>query len=705
MVRVKGPPVRKGSWRWAAQVAELTAWGSAAVVFLVAHIADLPTPRYLASLALIALLCGWTWGYFHHLLPRRPDDVPAVMLSLATAFAFAAGLFVLLRPAVPQAHAVFLPVIVVAGLLGGLPQALVAGGAAAAGELLLATLSGVPPSLLGWVVHGASFGLVAAIAGLLARELRSHYRGEQKEQRLATAVRHRLMAVLDAVDEAIVFSDRSNIVRVINRRAAELFDLDPDAYLGGPVVELLRTVARASEDPEGFMETFQQLRDDPELEIRTQIEQLLPARRQLRLYSAPARDEAGVLVGRIDVYTDISEAVGRAAEIERAYEEARKTAESFQRGLLPTAVPRLPRTSLVAHYVPAAGRRAVCGDFYDFVPLPDGRVAFVIGDVCGIGPAAAHDAALARYTLRSLSDDEPDPSKLLEHLNQHLLRHLAPERFVRLLYAVLDPERAAFEYANAGHVPPVLFRCRSGEVHWLEEGGIALGIEDDARFKVARVQLEPGDTVLLFTDGLTEATRNDQPFGRGRLVDLVHDYGVGTPGDLVQALRRAVEGWAGAELRDDLAMVACQVAPDTAAAEPERELVLPNEPARVAEIRAFVASFLADLRAPVEDAAEFLLAVSEAAANAARYGRRPEGRSELRVRCSARGERVVVSVADDGPGLDPARLQRTELPDRFASGGRGLFLMNSLSDDVDIDSGPNGTTVTLARALLRAPRL
>lgn len=705
MVRVKGPPVRKGSWRWAAQVAELTAWGSAAVVFLVVHIADLPTPRYLASLALIALLCGWIWGYFHHLLPRRSDDVPAVVLSLATAFAFAAGLFVLLRPDVPQAHVVFVPVIVVAGLLGGLPQALVAGGASSAGELLLGALSARAPSLLAWVVHGALFGLVAAIAGLLARELRSHYRGEQKEQRLATAVRHRLMAVLDAVDEAIVFSDRSNTVRVINRRAAELFDIEPDAYLGGPVVELLRTIARASEDPEGFMETFQQLRDDPELEIRTQVEQLLPARRQLRLYSAPARDDSGALVGRIDVYTDISEAVRRAAEIERAYEEARQTAESFQRGLLPTTVPRLPRTSLVAHYVPAAGRRAVCGDFYDFVPLPDGRVVLVVGDVCGIGPTAAHDAALARYTLRSLSDDEPDAGGLLQHLNQHLLRHLAPERFVRLIYAVLDPERAALEYANAGHVPPVLFRCRSGEVQWLEEGGIALGIEDDARFKVGRVQLEPGDTVLLFTDGLTEAPRMGQPFGRGRLVDLVRDYGVGTPGELVQALRRALEAWAGAELRDDLAMVACQVVPDTAAAEPERELVLPNEPARVAEIRAFVASFLSDLRAPVEDAAEFLLAVSEAAANAARHGRRPEGRSELRVRCSARGERVVVSVTDDGAGLDPARLQRTELPDRFASGGRGLFLMHSLSDDVDIDSSPAGTTVTLARALLRGRRL
>ena len=95
-----------------------------------------------------------------------------------------------------------------------------------------------------------------------------------------------------------------------------------------------------------------------------------------------------------------------------------------------------------------------------------------------------------------------------------------------------------------------------------------------------------------------------------------------------------------------------QVVPDALVGEPTRELVLPNEPARLSEIRRFVAHYLADVRAPVDISSEIVLAVSEAAGNAARYGRRQEGRSELRIRCSLAGPMVEIAVADDGGGFD-----------------------------------------------------
>ena len=88
----------------------------------------------------------------------------------------------------------------------------------------------------------------------------------------------------------------------------------------------------------------------------------------MRMYSGPAFDDSGELVGRIEVFTDVTEAARRATEVERLYEEARSVAESYQRSVLPDEVPSLPRVSVVANYVAAAGRRAVCGDFYDFVP-------------------------------------------------------------------------------------------------------------------------------------------------------------------------------------------------------------------------------------------------------------------------------------------------------------------------------------------------
>ena len=235
---------------------------------------------------------------------------------------------------------------------------------------------------------------------------------------------------------------------------------------------------------------------------------------------------------------------------------------------------------------------------------------------------------------------------------------------------------------------------------------MVLGVTPDLTFKAGEIELHPGDTLVLYTDGVTEAPRNGRPFGQGKFSDLITDFGAGTPGEVVQAIRRSVETWSfGSELRDDLALVVCQVVPDTAVDEPTRELVLPNEPARIADVRRFVSSFLSDLRCPVDVSHEVVLAANEAAANACRYGRRPNSRGELRVRCAARAREVVLTIADEGPGFDARSLARRSLPDRFASGGRGLYLMQSLMDDVDIASSSAGTTVTLVRSIPPAPAL
>lgn len=695
--------VIKGSWRWAAQVAEIIAWVTAGLALLVVSAAGLPAARYRLGLALCVLLAGWIVGFFHLVLPRTAHTPPIVGGSVLVALGLTTGLYAVLHGFVPTSQLLFVPMIVIVSLVGNYPATLVAAATAIGGYVTVAELAEVSPSLPVLYLNCVVFALSATVAGLLARELRQHYRGEQAEHQVATAVRHRLQAVLDAVDEAIIFRTKDGSLRFVNERAVEIFGLQRGEFLGGPVVELLRTIARQTEDPEGFMEVYQDLRDDPERELRTEIEQIIPSRRELRLYSGPTFDESGALVGRIDVFTDITQAVRHAAEIERLYEEARQTAESFQRALLPETVPTLPRVSLVAHYVPASAPRAVCGDFYDFVPLADGRVALVIGDVCGLGPAAANDAALSRYSLRSFAGQETDPGALLERMNSHVYMQSRSERFVRMLVAVLDPERALLTYANAGHVPPLLYRSGPSEVEWLSQGGLALGIELDTDYKSGQIELDPGDMLVCYTDGITEASRNGLPFGQAKLADIVRDYGIGTPGELVQALRRSVDSWSDGSLRDDLALLVCQVVPDAMVGEPIRELVLPNETSRIAEIRDFVAAFLSDLRVPVDVSFEILLAVSEAAANAARYGRNESGRSEVRVRCVLEGTSLIVTVADDGPGFDTGSELSTDLPERFASGGRGMFLMSELTDDLRVDSSAGGTTVTLTRAVVALP--
>jgi serine phosphatase RsbU (regulator of sigma subunit)/anti-sigma regulatory factor (Ser/Thr protein kinase) len=684
------------------------AWATVALVVVVLSVSDLPAAERRTGFVLTAVLAAWLFTFFHLLLFRSGRRPWIAWAGVVVDVALAGGIFYVLRGYVPSSQLLFVPVILATGLVGGLVEAVAAAVLTIAAYLGVSALQGGLPELVPGGVNSLIFMVSGLIAGLLARELRLHYSGELSEQRAKVAVRHRLLAVLDAVDEGIVYRDRDGIARVVNRRAAELFEVAAEDHIGKPVIDLLRKVARETEDPEEFMETFQQLRDEPEIELRHEFEQIIPARRTLKLYSGAALDDDGSVVGRIDVYTDVSESRRRSAEIERLYEQARRTAESYQRGLLPESVPSLPRVSIVAHYVAAGGRRAVCGDFYDFVPLPDGRIGLVLGDVVGIGPAAANDAALTRYTLRSLVGREDDPGNLMEEVNAQISRQSSQERFMRVLYGVLDPERALFSYTNAGHVPPVLYRARTGAVEWLAEGGLVLGVERDAVYKTAQLELDPGDMLVLYTDGVTEASREGRPFGQGKFSDLVAQYGVGTPGELVQAMRRSVEAWvtvdesAGpVQLRDDIAILVFQVAPDRLLGEPARELVLPNEPSRVPEVRAFVGHFLNDLRAPVEATGEILLAVGEAAANANRHGRRAEGRSEVRVYCSLEGPSIEITIADDGPGFDPGAAART-LPDRFASGGRGLFLMRELMDEVEFDSSNEGTTVTMYRRISRA---
>lgn len=693
--------VQRGSWGWALKVAELTAWSTAGLLLLTLVVAGLPGDVLRQALVLTGGLCLWLLVLFRVLLPRSREERWAAALAFAGSLAIALALFGLLRAHLPSMQLLIVPVIVISGLLSRPLEGIVAALLSAIGYWVVATFAGGAPRLGTGLLNSALFLLSGAIAGVLSDELRSHYRGEQEEHRLANAVRHRLLAVLDAVDEAVVFRDRQGNVRIVNRRAGNLFSVAPDDFLGQPVSELLRTIARRTEDPEGFMETFQELRDSPDAELRVEIEQIMPERRQLRLYSGPTFDDAGVLVGRIDVYTDITDSVRRAAEVERLYEEARATAESYQRALLPKRVPTLPRTSVVARYIPAAGRRAVCGDFYDFVTLSDGHTGMVVGDVCGIGPGAANDAAMARYTLRSLAEEESDTGDLLARMNEIVYAHMGQERFLRLLLGSLDPERALFRYANAGHVPPVVYRAATGLVEWLVEGGVALGVEHRSEYKVGHTELEPGDMLVMYTDGITEASRRGQPFGQGKFSDIVADYGVGTPGEMVQAIGRAVDAWVGeGELRDDLSVVVAQITPDALMGGAEREVVLPNEAARMSEMRAFVRGFLTDVRASVDAAADILLAVGEATANAVRHGRRQAGRSEVRVRCRLAGDTVTVTIADDGPGFDPQVAWGEELPDRFASGGRGLFLMRQFVDQVEIEASPVGTRVWLSKKVL-----
>ena len=160
----------------------------------------------------------------------------------------------------------------------------------------------------------------------------------------------------------------------------------------------------------------------------------------------------------------------------------------------------------------------VGGDFYDILPLPDGRLVIAIGDVAGKGSPAALLMALLLAILRTLVEEALAPQELVCRLNVQVARHAPPSRFITLFYGVFDPSRGTLTYVNAGHLPPFIRRAATGASERLSVTGVALGMFEESTFRAESVGLEHGDLLVLYSDGITEAENPDgEPFDEAGL--------------------------------------------------------------------------------------------------------------------------------------------------------------------------------------------
>ena len=184
----------------------------------------------------------------------------------------------------------------------------------------------------------------------------------------------------------------------------------------------------------------------------------------------------------------------------------------------------------------------VGGDFYDILPLPDARVVVALGDVAGKGSPAALLMALLLAMQRTLLDLGLDAAPLLERLNVQILRHAPSSRFITLLFVTIDPATGDLVSVNAGHLPG-LIRRRNGDIDRLTDGGIALGMFEHSRYTAQTTRLEPGDLLVLYSDGITEAENpSGVPFDEAGLLALIRAH-AGNPDlrDIGAAIIKAVE--------------------------------------------------------------------------------------------------------------------------------------------------------------------
>ncbi|OIJ84589.1 guanylate cyclase [Streptomyces monashensis] len=235
-----------------------------------------------------------------------------------------------------------------------------------------------------------------------------------------------------------------------------------------------------------------------------------------------------------------------------------RLAHDLQAGLLPPELPRIPGVTLAASYHPAGEGLDVGGDFYDVFPLSGDRWAFMIGDVSGRGALAATTTGMVRHTARAAARLRNDPPAVVAAINDALTAGTADEdQFVSLVYGELrhSPSRLALNLIRAGHVPPLVRRA-DGTVEELTHPGLLLGIRPDPAFCPFDIDLRPGDSLVLVTDGITEARSADgELFGEDRLADALVADGTTTPTapTLIESITAAVTTFAGNATLDDRA--------------------------------------------------------------------------------------------------------------------------------------------------------
>ena len=381
-------------------------------------------------------------------------------------------------------------------------------------------------------------------------------------------------------------------------------------------------------------------------------------------------------------------------------EQELAVAQLIQQNFLPKELPQLGGWEVAAYYGAA---RAVGGDFYDFIELPDGRLGLVIGDVTDKGVPAAMVMAATRSVLRASAQRLVDPGIVLARVNDNLCPDIPENMFVTCFYGVLDPASGHLRYANAGHNLPLV--AASGESSDLRATGMPLGLLPGMSYEERETTLPVGATVLLYSDGLVEAHDHAREmFGTERVVELL-----GQGGDcsaVIGELLGALDRFTGEELEqeDDITLVALRRrGGEQASAGVLADFTLTSEPGNEREAMRRVAAAAEPFGLAPERLERLKTATAEATMNAMEHGNGYRRDLDVAVRVSADAGTLTVAISDRG-GARP--LAPADAPDidaklegRQSPRGWGLFLIERMVDELRQSSDGERHTVELVMQL------
>ncbi|MFA5332253.1 MAG: SpoIIE family protein phosphatase [Methanoregula sp.] len=255
----------------------------------------------------------------------------------------------------------------------------------------------------------------------------------------------------------------------------------------------------------------------------------------------------------VNLRNNMDELRRTTAEKERFAKEL-EIAKGIQQSFLPDSAPVIPGIELVAKNIPAL---EVGGDFYDFIPVAKNRWGLVIADVSGKGVPAALFMALSRTLIRASTLVDADPAQSIGRANRMICEDSKSSMFVTLFYAVLDAQEMTLNYVNAGHNPPLLLQDGAVAVRLLKAKGIALGVIDEVDLQSVKVNLKPGDVLVLYTDGVTEAINSkEEEFGEERLLRVITENRSRPAQEIMDRILAAITAFAGDQPQfDDITLM------------------------------------------------------------------------------------------------------------------------------------------------------
>ncbi len=377
-------------------------------------------------------------------------------------------------------------------------------------------------------------------------------------------------------------------------------------------------------------------------------------------------------------------AVRTALAYQNALHFARESrvADTLQRASLPSDLPQLPGLRINATYLPGATESEIGGDWYDAFLLPDGKIGFTIGDVAGKGLRAAVSMGVVRQALRYAALDGLSPSAALRRVNRHLC--LEGTGMVTAVSAVLDLANDRLVYAGAGH--PAAFICsRSSDVELVTTSGMPLGLFAQATYTEVERQLETGDLLVLYTDGLIE---NERDLARGEReleAAISAESKTSSPNPALSILHRMISGTP----KDDVAILTIGLLRWPV---DRLDVEAPAVPASARMLRQSLRRLAAGVGLDEQRSFGLLVAAGEAISNVIEhaYGLR-EGL--IHVTGNRVDDQLVVEISDNGSWRAP----------RSEGRGRGLALMRSTVDQTDVTANGSGTTVRLIVSLAPTP--